>query len=140
MIDEIIESMIYHEDSGGSSFAMRELQFRTAFAEFMKSPFYGQGFGACNIAVTKFSALYGAESCIFFILIDRGLIGLFSFIIISLKIITYTYRLEKTLVFIPVGILIGRISSFFADITDMYCLLFILVIGKALEGRCNCES
>lgn len=135
LIDEIIDSMVNHEDSGGSTLEMREGQFLTAFAEFIKSPLYGQGAGACNIAVTKHSALYGAESCLFYILIDRGLIGLFSFIIMSAKIVTYAYRLEKILVLIPIGILIGRIASYFADITDMYCLLFVLVIGKALKGR-----
>ena len=139
-IDEIIESMVFHEDSGGSTFEMREGQFLTALAEFMKSPLFGQGAGACDIATAKNAALYGAESCLFYILIDRGLIGLFSFIIISFKMITYAYRLEKILVLIPVGILIGRIASYFADITDMYCLLFVLVIGQATIERCRCNS
>lgn len=139
LIDEIIESMVNHEGSGGSTLEMREGQFMTAFSEFMKSPLYGQGVGACNIAVKKYSALYGAESCLFYILIDRGIIGLFSFILISLKIIKYAYRIDRILIFIPIGILVGRIASYFADITDMYCLLFVLVIGKALEDRRNCK-
>lgn len=135
LFDEIIDSFIHSDEAGGSSVEMRQSQFQVAYNFFIRHPLFGNGIGAVNQAIQKDAQLLGAESCIFIIMIDRGLFGFLAYGLFNIQMIWYLYknRRYRVIMFIPIAILIGKIISAFIDINEVYPIFWISILVKATD-------
>lgn len=87
MYDDIYEALTVensYEYSGGSSLAMREVQFDISFNAFKKSPVIGNGTKYTQVLCDKEPLLLGAESIWFKLLIEKGIIGIIAFLTLVL--------------------------------------------------------
>ena len=137
-IDEIFTSFANHETYGGSSIEMRLTQLNIAWSEFLKNPIFGTGVGGAIRLTEMNSDFYGAESMLYLVLIDRGLFGLFASI--ALLISTIRYLIKKELMsFIPIvlGVIIGKILSYYPDIFETYHFMFLFIIIRAYYEHTN---
>ena len=79
-------SSIFQKDSdvGGSSIAMRAMQFNVAINQFLESPIVGKGIRSIETFVIKEyeDEILGAESVWIKLMIERGLIGMISYILV----------------------------------------------------------
>lgn len=137
LFDEIIDSFIHSDEAGGSSVDMRMSQFQAAYKYFERSPLFGNGIGAVGQAIEKNSQLLGAESCVYIIMIDRGLFGFVAYGLFNIQMILFLYRNRKyrALVFIPIAILIGKIISAFIDIDEVYPIFWLSILTKAIDDN-----
>ena len=135
LFDEIIDSFIHSDEAGGSSVEMRQSQFQAAYKYFIRHPLFGNGIGAVDLAMQKNAQLLGAESCIFIIMIDRGLFGLIAYGLFNIQMIWYLCKNRKyrVIMFIPIAILIGKIISAFIDINEVYPIFWISILVKATD-------
>lgn len=135
LFDQIFDSFIHSDEAGGSSVEMRESQFDAAYKFYMQHPLFGNGIGYVSVATSKSSQLLGAESCIFTIMIERGVFGLTTYIFFNLSMVLYLFKRKqyRFLVFIPLGILLGKIISLFPDINEPYPLFWISILIKAID-------
>ena len=130
--DQIIDSFVNAEDTQGSSVELREMQFNAAYNEFIKSPIFGNGIGAINDLKEKSNEILGAESFIFYALVERGFLGLLLSINLLYQVIKYLFRIRMPLlVFIPVGVAVGKISSLFPDIEETYYFFYLFILMRA---------
>lgn len=144
---EIIDSFIYHEDAGGSSVDIRKMQFDAAYYFYAKNPILGNGIGFIHQAKEASSNLLGAESCIFTIMIDRGIFGMIAYLYFNLELFLFLWRNPnyRILVFIPLGILVGKMVSLFPGIEEPYPILWLAILTKFIaekaqlkENQINC--
>lgn len=135
--DEIIDSFVHSDEAGGSSVDMRMSQFQAAYKYFERSPLFGNGIGAVGKAVETNSQLLGAESCVYIIMIDRGLFGFVAYGWFNIQMVLYLYRNRKyrVLIFIPIAILVGKIISAFIDIDEVYPIFFLSILTKAIDDH-----
>ena len=135
MFDEIIESFVHSDEAGGSSAEMRKSQFQAAYNYYIKHPLFGNGIGAVDIATQKNAQLLGAESCIFTIMIDRGLFGFVAYAFLNIQMFYYLLRTRRYrfLIFIPLGVLIGKVTSLFPDISEPYPIFWLSILVKAID-------
>ena len=110
-------------------------QYQAAYKYFEKSPLFGNGIGAVGEAIQKTSQLLGAESCIYIIMIDRGLFGFIAYGLFNIQIVLYLFKKRKyrALVFIPIAILTGKIISAFIDINEVYPIFWLSILTKAID-------
>lgn len=111
------------QEGGGSSVAMRMMQFTTAFELFLKSPLWGYGIAGPEVSSYVKSQILGLESSWLQVPIQRGLIGLFLYI--YLYIFIYN-KLKKSM---NKKQLIGLMCSFLAMETATGVLPFSLFGG-----------
>ncbi len=75
------------EEGGGSTIALREMQFETAYLLFIRNPLFGNGLGSTALlAPHGFSDILGSESSWMQIMPERGLWGAMMYIIMYLSI------------------------------------------------------
>lgn len=130
--DQIIDSFVNAEDTQGSSVELREMQFNAAYNEFIKSPIFGNGIGAINALKEKSNEILGAESFIFYALVERGLFGLLLSINLLYQVVRFLFRARMPiLIFIPLGIAIGKVSSLFPDIEETYYFFYLFILIRA---------
>lgn len=112
---------------GGSSVAMRLSQLATVFAEFVQSPYYGQGIGYTDslVASNSVSGLYGAESFLFSVALDTGIIGLIAYATFFTLLIRYFLKLRKKPIYDKYSFLINATISMTAGY-----LVFIFATGE----------
>lgn len=137
LFDEIIDSFIHSDETGGSSVELRKAQFQAAYKYFERSPLFGNGIGAVGDAMEKNAQLYGAESCIFIIMIDRGLFGFVAYGLFNIQMLLYLWKncRYRVLVFIPIAILVGKIISAFIDIDEVYPIFWLSILTKAIDDH-----
>lgn len=77
------------ESVGGSNVEMREQQFNIVISWFLNSPLVGLGLDAVSYVKERDYEIYGGESIWFRLLLERGLLGLLSYIVFLVS----SYRL-----------------------------------------------
>lgn len=114
----------------GSSIEMREGQFDVAFFYLnMGHQWLGYGPGFTNSSVIGVdSGIVGAESIWLRIIIDQGLIGVLSTIIVIASSIFRLYRINKLYIFLPVSYLLARTVAVVPNMTSTYLLIFTLLL------------
>jgi len=133
------------EDQRGSSISMRLSQLSVSYDYFINSPIFGNGFQSTrNIVASGIEPdLYNAESIIYKILIDMGIVGIlgysifftwFYFLIYKLK---YVYKPLKGLVYAYIsGYIIYIMGTGVMDTMQMFVFVFYLfyLTLKSLEN------
>lgn len=79
-------NMSVAEEVGGSSMGMRKIQFAATFDIFSRSPFIGLGIKVMDKLYGRASGLLGAESVWISLLIERGILGVISYISLIISI------------------------------------------------------
>ncbi len=135
LFDSIIDSIVNHEDAGGSSVELRMRQYSIAYRIFMKHPIFGGGIDAIASAMKSNPDLLGAESCIFIILVDRGLFGIWAYVYFNYEMVyfLFTKTKYKILALVPISLFVGKIMSAFVDIYEPYCVFWIIIMMKAID-------
>ncbi len=112
---------------GGSSIAMRLGQLAATFGVFIKSPYYGYGFGYTGSLVLSgsVSGLLGAESFLFELMIDTGIVGMTAFTLFFIFLFSYFLRLRKKPFFKNYKYLINSVIAMIAGY-----LVLILATGE----------
>lgn len=129
--DQVLLSLTDTSSVGGSDTELRQSQLEIALREFSNSPFIGNGAGRCAYLVNRNIGLYGAESFLFWTLIDRGIMGLVCSLILLFSTIKYLKKQNFLLCFIPLGIMVGKYSSLFPDIEETYYFFYLFIVLRA---------
>lgn len=136
IIDETVDSIIHHEDAGGSSLEMRNMQYAAAYHFYEKSPVLGNGLAASGEAASINAQLLGVESIIFKTMINRGLVGLASLIFLLINSIYVLCRKRcYSLIFIVLGFAFGKVIS--ALIGSPETFVFFYIIPLMAEMTCE---
>lgn len=131
--DQVLLSLTDTSSVGGSDTDLRQSQLKIALREFSNSPFIGNGAGRCAYLVNRNIGLYGAESFLFWTLIDRGIMGLVCTLILLFSTIKYLMKQNFLLCFIPLGIMVGKYSSLFPDIEETYYFFYLFIVLRAYQ-------
>jgi len=127
MFQEIVESIVHHEDTEGSTLEMRQYQYAAAYMFFEQSPIIGNGLSFTSQATEKNSELLGAESIIFSIIIDRGIIGLLTFAYYIWNVVVTLYRKNCVpYIFLFLAFIFGKISSLLPSLDETWVLLCVI--------------
>jgi len=94
-------------DTGGSTYAMRAVQFLTAFEIAKDSPWLGYGAGAEAYWPSQYPVLLGCESLWIKLLLSQGIIGIFSYIYLLYSLVKLGFGESKRYV-------IGAVLAFIA--------------------------
>lgn len=134
----IVDSLINHEETGGSSMELRYLQFESAWSYFIQKPVWGWGLGYGGIAANEDYMLYGLESIVLKVMIDRGAVGLLSVLILWLSLLWYTLKSSHLfLCFIIIGFATAKILSALLGIPETYIFFIIIPLFKFLDTETN---
>lgn len=128
-ISQVIDGVIHHEEAGGSSLEMRKMQFATSVRYFLNHPFIGNGLSYIYTTVMKIdkSGIYGAESLLFELLVDRGLLGLASLLLLVGQTILFLFKSGmKYLSFIVLGFIFTKFMTLMASLDEMFFLYYVI--------------
>lgn len=143
------------DETEGSSIEMRNIQFANSLIYFEQSPIWGNGFDYYGEVLGKDenvikNELYGAESYVFFLLIEDGLVQIVCIVLFVILLICYimkSYKNKKKekglllalfLSFIFVSIVTGNGNKWQFVFPIIGCLLSnynLVEIGKIKEKR-----
>lgn len=130
----ITDSMINDEAVGGSSFNMRQTQWKVVLSISNKSFWFGHGLGSVPEMTSTYAGLYGAESLVFTTMIERGVLGLLSVAFLYGQIIIWLIRESQyRLIFVVVAFIVGKIISLFPGNGECYILMIIIPLYKWLS-------
>lgn len=135
---EQVIGMFTHSDSvDGSSMELRELQYETTLFFWSFNPIWGNGINYVNLATELDSNLYGAESLLFKLLIDRGVIGVASFVILIASSILYLVKHHYlSMITIVAAYVFGKMNSLLPSLNEAYFLIFLFLL-ISLDGKYN---
>jgi len=120
------------EEGGGSTVAGREVQFRAAFQMFEMNPLFGNGVGSIGLLKEHgFEDILGAESSWMQILPERGLYGVFAYLIMYINIYkTFKPTLgRRTIFFFLLSIFVMETAT---GILDMVVWGTVLLVAYRL--------
>ena len=129
----MIFDSIVHSDTAamGSSTEMRMEQLGVCLLYFYSAPWFGHGKNFIWEYVRPFHPeLLGAESVWFALLVDNGLFGCLTYLLVILGLIVWLYRYEKILCFLPLAFLIGKTLSIVIGIELNYVIISSIVLMK----------
>lgn len=131
------------ENTGGSSMDMREDQLAVATLYAMKNPLWGNGIGYCNVMQNENSLLYifydddlrGAESLLFYMLIDYGFvyIGLISFFYLGFILFCIrNHTRNKDILMLVIPSIIALLIHLFTSRPEGSWQIFMPLMGAGL--------
>lgn len=133
---EVIDSFVNPEEAGGSSFEQRSLQFLVAYRYWMKAPIIGNGLDFTNLLVAQDVGLLGAESIIFRLLIDRGILGFISFVFLYAYSCWVLYKKGMSfLSFILIGFAFGKVVALLFTLDEAYPFFYVVLLMKMYNGE-----
>lgn len=142
LIDQIIDSIVHQDKFNGSSSDMRLYQMYSTLAFLSQSPVFGNGPGYISFATSMSQDLQGGESIIFSTLIDRGILGMITIVLIYMQMIVFFYKKHRIdIVIMIVGFLIGKILTMLPGMGDIYILMYAIPLYKfAVTTRTKLEA
>lgn len=130
-LDDIIYTITHSESSDvtGSSLSMRINQLHAAYHFVEKSLIFGKGLNAIGVAVERIPDLLGGESLLFYVLINRGIVGIISLFVLLGSISFFLMKRKcYSLFFIFVGLTLYNFITL--PIHEFYALPFIVLLYK----------
>lgn len=135
IFNNVIDSFVNQDSVEGSSIEMREFQYAAALSFFYQSPIYGNGLGYISNAMELDTNLLGGESIVFSVLIDRGIIGAISLLLLFGQIFFFLIK-EKMyfLCFFPLGFASAKVLSLIPGLNETYILFFLIPLIKQFKS------
>lgn len=125
--NKVIDSFVNSDEAGGSSVEMRESQMYAAMYFYSQSPLIGQGVGYMAEALLKSAELLGGESILYSLLIERGALGIVSFILLFVEGALVLFRSgQKWLIFLLAAFFIAKIMSLLPGFNETYIFLYLI--------------
>lgn len=119
----------------GSSSDMRDAQYTICLYYFLQSPIVGNGISYIfETALSYDKEILGAESLWFPLMVDQGIIGIISMIIIYLSLIRFL-KIHKMLkyTFVVLGFLVYNTMSSIPDVSEVYLIQYIILLVFSKE-------
>ena len=131
----IIDSIIHSDKAAvGSSSDMRMEQLDICLYYLHSAPWFGHGKNYIWEYVRPYNpALYGAESVWFPTMVDYGLVGCFTYLLIIIGLIVWLYKFDKILCFLPLAFLVGKSVSIVIGIELNYVIITSIVLIKTTQ-------
>lgn len=140
-IDTVINSIVDTQSVGGSSQELRENQLEIAYMYMMQSPLWGNGrLYTWNYAIPNTPALMGAESIWFQLMIDYGIMGCLSFLVLLLCVGYELRKHDKFLLLFPLAFLASKTLSAIIGIDFNALLVFSLILIKMNQYSAKLEK
>lgn len=138
-LNAIIDSFTDTESTSGSNTDMRKEQFAISLLFFEKAPIWGNGFNfATTVGNQIYPDLYGAESLWFHIMINHGIVGIISYLLVYLYAIIYTIKQKRPiLIFYILGFLSIQTLSSVPGIEVTYLFIYLFVTNEILKTKNN---
>ena len=130
-LDDIIYTITHSESIyvTGSSLSMRINQLHAAYHFVENSLIFGKGLNAIGVAVERIPDLLGGESLLFYVLINRGIVGIISLFVLLGSIFFFLMKRKcYSLIFIFVGLTLYNFITL--PIHEFYALPFIILLYK----------
>lgn len=125
---------------GGSSIALRGLQFLTAINVAQTNPFFGMGVKSASILAEKNDSLMGMESIWLWLIIERGFFGVISHIVLLYSIFKLGYDKNKIYIkYLVLGwLLITTITSIpGCELSFFLTIVIIIIKSEYCENKEN---
>ena len=129
VIADVIELMINHENSGGSTLEMRLGQWDMTLYVVQNNLFWGIGETATNCMIDEYhdDGLFGAESIIFKTVMVRGFFGLFSLLLLWYFMIRYILINRcYPILLLFISVIFCMILTLCYSIREVYILSFLI--------------
>lgn len=133
LLSTIIDSIINSNNTSveGSSSDLRTRQFEICLPYFLESPIWGYGKNAIwEYVRANNPALLGAESIIFVQMIDYGIVGCITYLLICLGCSKVLWKKSPISSILPLSFLIGKILSTVIGIELSFLILITITILK----------
>lgn len=128
---EIYDSIMSDDSSRGSSMTMRMNQFDISLYYMMQNFWWGNGrMYTWSTAIPQSPALLGAESIWFELMIDYGMMGIISYIVLMAVLFVYMYKQDKLFILIPLSFFIAKTISKIIGIEFTHLLFFSMILLK----------
>lgn len=128
----ILNSIVHSDKAAmGSSSEMRMEQLEICLTYMASSPWLGHGKNYIWEYVRPDNpALLGAESVWFQLIVDYGLVGCFTYLLIISGLVIWLFRYDKILCFLPIAFLVGKTVSIVIGIELNYIIITSIVLMK----------
>lgn len=137
-IDSLINSIVDTQSVGGSSQELRLNQLEIAYMYMQQSPIWGNGrLYTWNYAIPNTPALMGAESIWFQLMIDYGIMGCLSFIVLLLCVGYELQKRDRFLLLFPLAFLVSKSLSAIIGVDFNALLVFSLILIKMNQYSIN---
>lgn len=134
VMGSVVDSFLNHEQTEGSSVEGREMQYAAALWFYQVSPLYGNGLGFINEAIQLDGELLGGESIVFSVLVDRGMIGAWSLILLLVQVLYVLIKRKMYfLCFLPLSFAFAKIMSLLPDLSETFIILYLIPFIKQQE-------
>lgn len=134
IIYNVIDSIIHHEDAGGSSLEMRFEQFASVMIVTAEHLPFGNGMGSQTEMLEQYGEVFelnGFESIVFTTIVQRGLFGLFSVFLLWIYALMYAWKYcEKWLIFLVLGFMFSKIMTLTPSLNEEYILLLLIPMSR----------
>lgn len=128
------ESIIHTDKVQGSSEEGRALQWEAALIAFQNSSIYGNGIGyTFDELIFWYPQLAGADAVWMSLMIDRGILGILSYILIMITCFKFCYRNNKRLFFYTAGVLCSQTIASVTDFPLYYVFIYIIIMNDMLN-------
>lgn len=129
--DDVIYTITHSESSdvSGSSLSMRISQLNAAYHYVENDLILGKGLNAIGEAVERIPDLLGGESLLFYVLINRGIIGIFSLFLLLGHVFLFLMKKKcYSIIVIFVGLTLYNFITL--PIHEFYALPFVILLYK----------
>lgn len=134
----IVDSIIHSDKTGGSSSEMRMEQLGVCLLYFESAPWFGHGKNYIWEYVRPVHPeLLGAESVWFAMIVDYGIVGCITYLLIIIGLVVWLYRYDKILCFLPLAFLVGKTISIVIGIELNYVIITSIVLVKIHQLMSN---
>lgn len=128
----IIDSIVHSDKANmGSSSDMRQNQLDICMRYFVFSPIWGFGKNYIwDYVKAQNYGLLGAESVWFQLMVDYGIMGMITYLLICVACAIWIAKKSKVLAFLPIAFIVGKTLSIVIGIELSYLLIITFILYK----------
>jgi hypothetical protein len=136
LMNQIINIMVAIATAPGSSVEYRMIQLGISMEAFMRSPIWGNGKNYIWYRVAAENPLiHGAESIVFQIMVDFGLMGCVSYLFLIVSCMIVLWKKGPLYSMIPFSYLLGGVMTIIMDVDLDTVLIFTVLLLKIQRFR-----
>jgi hypothetical protein len=136
----VVESMLSPDNANpsGSTLEMRTTQFLISFYYFLQNPLWGNGRNYIwEVVRPLHPALYGAESVWFQLMVDYGIVGCLSYLLIVFMTGRWASKYSKTFAFYAFAFLVAKTLSIVIGVEINMLLITSIIVVKIHQYKNN---